>query len=52
MELMKYMLDERNKMLVGLYGFVERREDIGPDFKDLAQITTALGDSGGGWVTP
>jgi hypothetical protein len=52
MRLMMYQLDERNKLLVGLYGFVERREDIGPEFKDLSQVCTALGDAGGGWITP
>ncbi len=52
MKLMAYQLDERNKLMIGLYGFVERREDVGPSFKDLAQVCTALGDSGGGWVTP
>jgi len=52
MQLMKYQLDERNKLLVGLYGFVERREDIGPRFEELTKLTTALGDAGGGWLTP
>ena len=52
MKLMAYQLDERNKLLVGLYGFVERREDVGPSIDDLAKICTSLGDSGGGWVSP
>ena len=52
MKLMAYQLDERNKLLVGLYGFVERREDVGPSINDLAQICTSLGDSGGGWISP
>jgi hypothetical protein len=52
MKLMAYQLDERNKLLIGLYGFVERREDVGPRFEELTKICTALGDSGGGWVTP
>ena len=52
MTLMKYQLDERNKLLVGLYGFVERREDIGPKMEHLTQLCTSLGDSGGGWITP
>ncbi len=50
--LMAYQLDERNKLLVGLYGFVERREDIAPEWKDMAQMIAGLGDSGGGWLTP
>jgi len=52
MRLMAYQLDERNKLLIGLYGFVERREDIGPKFEDLAKICAGLADSGGGWLTP
>jgi hypothetical protein len=52
MKLMAYQLDERNKLLVGLYGFVERREDVGPQWQQLAQVCTALGDAGGGWITP
>lgn len=52
MKLMAYQLDEQNKLLIGLYGFVERREDIGPSWDQFAKMAVALGDSGGGWVTP
>ena len=52
MQLMKYMIDTRNQFLVGLYGFVERRDDIGPEWNALAQIVAGLGDSGGGWISP
>lgn len=52
MRLMTYQLDERNKILVGLYGFVERRDDVPPNFEALVQMTAGLGDAGGGWVTP
>jgi hypothetical protein len=52
MVLMKYQLDERNKLLVGIYGFVERREDVSPTFENLAAICTSLGDAGGGWISP
>lgn len=52
MKLMAYQLNERNNMLIGLYGFVERREDVGPRFEQLAAACTSLGDAGGGWVTP
>ena len=52
MKLMAYQLDEQNKLLIGLYGFVERRDDVGPKFEDLAKITASLGDSGGGWISP
>lgn len=52
MVLMQYQLSEQNQLLIGLYGFVERREDVGPRFEELARVVTALGDSGGGWITP
>lgn len=51
-QLMMYQLDERNKLLIGLYSFVERREDIAPEFKDMAAMVAGLADSGGGWLTP
>jgi hypothetical protein len=50
--LMAYHLDERNKLLMAVYGFVERREDIGPEWKDVTQMLAGLGDSAGGWLTP
>jgi hypothetical protein len=50
--LMAYQLDERNKLLIGLYSFVERRDDVGPEWKDQAAMIASLGDSGGGWITP
>lgn len=50
--LMAYQLDERNKLLIGLYSFVERREDISPEWKDMSTMIASLGDSGGGWITP
>jgi hypothetical protein len=52
MELMKYMLSERNQLLVGLYGFVERRDDVAPRWESLAQMVVGLADSGGGWTSP
>jgi len=51
-QLMAYQLDERNKLLIGLYSFVERRDDIAPEWKDQATMIASLADSGGGWVTP
>lgn len=50
--LMAYQLDERNKLLIGLYSFVERREDIGPEWADMSKMIAGLGDSGGGWIQP
>ena len=50
--LMAYQLDERNKLLVGLYSFVERRDDISPEWAEMSKMVSALGDSSGGWLTP
>ena len=52
MKLMAYQLDEYNKLFIGLYGFVERREDIGPSWDQFAKMCTSLSDSGGGWISP
>jgi len=52
MKLMAYQLDERNKLLVGLYAFVERRDDIAPEWKDQAAMIANLADSGSSWSTP
>lgn len=52
MRLLAYQLDERNKLLIGIYSFVERREDVGPSFQEVAQVAVALGDAGGGWISP
>jgi hypothetical protein len=51
-QLLAYQLDERNKLIIGLYGFVERREDIAPEWKDMASMVAGLGDSSGGWIQP
>jgi hypothetical protein len=51
-KLMVYQLDERNKMLMAVYAFVERREDIAPEWRDMAKMIAGLGDSGGGWLQP
>ena len=50
--LMAYQLDERNKLLIGLYSFVERREDVAPSWQEMSQMIAGLGDSAGGWITP
>lgn len=52
MRLMMYQLDERNKLLIGLYSFVERREDVAPQWKDMATMIAGLGDAAGGWIQP
>ena len=51
-KLMIYQLDERNKLIIGIFQFVERREDEGPSWMEGARIISALGDAGGGWVSP
>ena len=48
--LMQYQLEERNKLILGLYSFVERREDEAPEWKDIAQMIAGLGDSGSAWI--
>ncbi len=52
MKLMAYQLDERNKLLVGLYSFVERREDVAPQWRDMSSMIAGLGDAAGGWIQP
>jgi len=52
-ELVRYMVSTRNDILVGLFGFEERRTDKGPDLSEIAQLVVSLGDSGAtSWVTP
>lgn len=51
-KLMAYQLDTRNNLLLGLYSFVERREDIAPQWKDMSTMIASLADSAGGWITP
>jgi hypothetical protein len=50
--LMAYQLDTRNDLIVGLFGFMERREDVGPKIEDMTRLIVGLGDSGGGWLSP
>tara|TARA_R100000808_G_scaffold8956_2_gene24958 strand:+ start:19577 stop:20494 length:918 start_codon:yes stop_codon:yes gene_type:complete len=45
-EFLAYQLDERNRILTGLFGFVERRTDAYPDMHSLAQLTSSLAESG------
>jgi hypothetical protein len=51
-KMMAYQLDTRNNLLVGLWGFIERREDTYPSMEAITKLVAGLGDSGGGWVTP
>ena len=52
MALMAYQLGARNELLVGFFGFIERRDDVGPEMADLTKLVSSLGDSGGGWISP
>ena len=53
MTLYKYQIDARNNLMIGLFGFMERRTDEYPDISKLAELATSLGDSGAtSWVTP
>ena len=45
-EFLKYQLDERNRTLIGLFGFVEKREDTYPGLGAMAQVSASLGESG------
>jgi DNA-binding ferritin-like protein (Dps family) len=46
-QFLAYQMDERNKILMGLFGFMERRTDSYPDLGVMAQLTASLGDAGG-----
>ena len=53
MDLMRYQIDTENNLLIGLFGFVERREDSYPDLDKMTQLAVALGDAGGTqWLQP
>lgn len=51
-KLMAYQLDTHTNLAVGLFGFVERREDTYPSMESVTKLVAGLGDAGGGWVTP
>jgi hypothetical protein len=51
-KLMAYQLDLRNNLIVGLFGFMEKRDDEGPSIQDMTRLITGLGDAGGGWLSP
>jgi len=45
-QFLRYELSERNNVLVGMYGFVERRNDGYPDLNAMAQLTASIAESG------
>ena len=52
-DFLAYQLDSRNNILLGLFGFVERRTDAYPDLRALAQLTASLSESGAAtWQSP
>jgi hypothetical protein len=53
MELMKYQVDTVNNLVVGLFGFQEKREDSYPALDLIAQLVSQMGDEGAtSWITP
>ena len=49
---MAYQLDTHNNLAIGLWNFVERRDDEYPSMESISKLVAGLGDAGGGWVTP
>jgi hypothetical protein len=45
-KLLAYMLDTRNNVLLGLFGFVEKRQEQYPQLESFGQIVTAFGTPG------
>ena len=45
-QLYRWQLDTRNNLAVGLFGFMERREDEYPDLSKMGEIAIGLGDAG------
>jgi hypothetical protein len=53
MDLYKYMIDTTNGIIIGLFGFQERRTDAYPSLEVMSQICSQLGDaSSTSWVSP
>lgn len=53
MNLIKYQIDSQNGLIVGLFGFQERRFDNYPSMEVLSQLCMGLGDSAStSWVSP
>jgi hypothetical protein len=46
-KLMAYQLDTRNNLIIGLFNFMEKREDVGPSMQDITQLIVGLGDQSG-----
>lgn len=51
-KLMAYQLDTHNNLAIGLWNFIERRNDEYPSMESITKLVAGLGDAGGGWVTP
>lgn len=51
--LMRWQLDARNGLVIGMCGQVERRIDAYPSMEELTRLVSSLGDSGStSWVAP
>lgn len=44
-ELIRFHVDDRNKLVVALAGFMERRTDSYPDMNSIAQLAVGLGEA-------
>jgi len=51
-KLMAYQLDTHNNLAIGLWNFIERRDDEYPSMESITKLVAGLGDAGGAWVTP
>lgn len=52
-QLYKYMVDTTNGIILGLFGFQERRNDVAPSLEVIAGLCSQLGNSGStSWVSP
>ena len=51
-KLMLTQLSEHTNLAVGLWGFIERREDEYPALESISRLITGMADPGGGWLTP
>lgn len=53
MQLMRYQVDTRSGLVIGLFGFEEKRFDLYPSMDVLAKLCMSLGDSAAtSWISP
>lgn len=51
-KLMLTQLDTHTNLAVGLWGFIERRDDEYPGLESITRLIAGLGDTGGSWIQP